>query len=752
MCSKLKKGVILLVVCILTPPYVARSQSRGGTTWEQFVEEYAEYVTEAADAAETAVERFDWLEELEAIHLMPIAVNTAIRIDLQSLHFLSDEKIDSLLAHRDRYRGGLRSLGELMTIRELDYRDRAWLSLLLDFTPAPPTSADSARSDSLCHTLRRLDYADGVNKWWGGQYEFSATMDAPLNRRAGFYDYDTDNYPTRMFTGYNVAHTVRAHYNWLHRVMYGVTVQEDVGERFGAYGSRPWDFQSFHFFFKSDPERADRRNFNRYTLAVGDYRISLGQGLVMGYDTWSQRLSLLTGLRMETTRFRPHTGTDESRFLRGAAATVCLDRRGHVALTAFGSARRLDGTVKGATADNGYNPTASDTITAWKTDGLHRTFQEISKRNVATQWILGGRLGYQTRRLNVGLNGVWMHYDKVYWPAARLYNKYYMRGHNATAFSADYSLRFGEWSIQGEAALDKSMAYASTLALRWTPLTALTLVLQERSFGGDYVSPCGHTLQANSQLQNEHGAMFGIRYTGVRRLELVGYADLSLHPRPIYLADTLSHRFEALAQATYRTPRGWTLFARYKVSSREQNVTGYRDIPDFDDVLLSWRSTQRLRLQASWAQGGWGLSMGVDGACYYSQGSNFIKKTGVIEGCGTSLGGLIFARANTTVAKRLKLSAMLTAFKTDDYNARVYAYAPQLHYGAAFPTYSGRGVAGVVLGECRTWRNLYVGARMAVTKYADRDVISSGVNAVDGSCRADLSVQIVYKLQVKSKN
>lgn len=752
MCSKVKNGVILLVVCFLTLPFVARSQSHGGYTWEQFVEEYAEYVAESAEAADNAVERFDWLEELEEIHRTPIAVNTASRSDLQGLHFLSDEKIDSLLAHRDRYRGGLRSLGELMTIRELDYRDRAWLSLLLDFRPAPIEHTDSAHAERLRHSVRRLDYADGVNKWWGGQYDFSGTMDVPLNRRAGFSDYDADNYLNHMFTGYNVAHTLRAHYNWLHRVMYGVTVQEDVGERFGAYGSRPWDFQSLHFFYKSDPERAHRRNFNRYTLAVGDYRLSLGQGLVMGYDTWSQRLTLLSGLRMETSRLRPHTGTDESRFLRGAAATVCLDPRGHVALTAFVSARRLDGTVKGATAANGFDPAASDTITAWKTDGLHRTFQEINKRNVATQWITGGRLGYQARRFNVGFNGVWMHYDKVYWPAAHLYNKYYMRGQNAAALSTDYSMHLGAWSLQGEVALDKSMAYASTFALRWTPRTALTLVLQERSFSGSYVSPCGNTLQANSQLQNEHGAMLGIRYTGARRLELTGYVDLALHPHPVYLADTLSHRIEALAQATYRAPRGWTFLARYKMSSREQNVTGYRDISDFDDVLLSWRSTQRLRLQSSWAKEGWSVSLGVDGACYYSQGSNYVKKTHVIEGGGTSLGGLLFVRANMTVVKRLKLSAMVTAFKTDDYNARVYAYAPQLHYGAAFPAYSGQGVSGVVIGECRTWRQLYLGARFGVTKYTDRDVISSGVNAIAGSVRADLSLQLVYKLHIIPKN
>lgn len=751
MCFELKNVVILWVVCFFMLPFVARGQSRGGYSWELFVEEYAEYVAESSEAAENDVERYDWLEELEALHRVPIAVNAAGRSELQGLHFLSDEKIDSLLAHRDRLRGGLRSLGELMTVRELDYRDRAWLSLFLDFGPAPMSLADSMDMVARQRTLRRLDSADNTNRWWGGRYDFSATMDVPLNRRAGFSDYDADNFQSRMFTGYNVGHTLRAHYNWLHRVMYGATVQEDVGERFGVYGGRRWDFQSLHFFFKSNPERVGDRKFNRYTIAVGDYRLTLGQGLVVGYDSWSQRLSLLTGLRMETTRLRPHRGTDESRFLRGAAATVCLDRLGHVALTAFVSSRRLDGSVKGASAANGFDPEASDTITAWKTDGLHRTFQEINKRDVATQWLAGGRVGFQGCRANVGVGGVWMHYDKVYWPAARLYNKYYMRGQDAAAVNADYALRFGHWSVQGEVALDRDLAAASTFALRWAPRAGLAFVLQERSFGGGYVAPCGHTLQAGSQLQNEHGVMLGFRYTGVRRLELVGYVDAALHPRPVYLADTLSRRLEALAQVTYRMRRGWTLMAHYKMRSREQNVTGYRDIPDYDDVLLSWRSSQRLRLQASWGQEGWSVTLGTDGACFYSQGSNFVKKDGVIEGAGTSLGGLVFVRTSTNVVPRMRLSGLVTVFKTDDYNARVYAYAPQLHYGAAFPAFSGRGVSGVVVGEYRTWRDLYIGARIGVTRYGDRDVIGSGVNAIAGSVRGDLALQVVYRLQVKAK-
>lgn len=766
MLRRLKNAVLAWVACLVMLPLSVCAQRPEPYSWEQFVEEYAEYVGELTDDSDNDVERFDWLEELEEMHRAPININTADRSAFEAMHFLSDVQIDSLLSRRDRYSGGFRSLGELMTVRELSYRDRAWLSLLLTFGPKPESPGDDSSgqssdapawggagsgNDSLhvgshaAQVRRPMETAGHEHRWTSGTYDIIGTADVPLYRRAGFYNYDSDNYATKMFTGYNWAHTLRFRYNWRHRVMYGATVQQDVGERFGAYGSRPWDYQSAYVYYKSDPERFGRCTFNRYTVVAGDYKVHLGQGLIMGQNGWRSAQSVLGGYRAETTSLRPHTGTDENRFLRGAGATLCFGRGGEWIATVFASARQLDGTLSGSEAGTNFDHQFSNVVTAWKTDGLHRTLQEIDKRNIATQWGVGGRIGRQGKAYNVGLNVVSMHYNRDYQPAPRVYNKYYMRGHDAAGASIDYAFRRNQWSLQGELALDRHAAYASTFTLRWRPLSTLSLSLQERSLAKDFVSPYGRPVIVNSQVQNEHGFLFGVRYNGIRHLELTGYVDGALHPHPVYLADTLSHRFTAVLQATYRADNSWTHSVTYRYKGREQNVTNYAYIEALDGPLLSWRSTQHLRWQSTLTAPRYTLTLGVDGACYFSQGSSYDRKTETITGSGTSLGGLVYIRAGWTPTKRLHFSGFLTTFFTDDYNARCYAYVPQLKGSVSVPSFYGRGCASAFVAECRTWRQLYLSVRFSGVRYFDRQSISSGVNLIDSPWKNDLAFQLHWR-------
>lgn len=748
----LKNILFLGVVWLAALPLTVYAQDATGYSWEMFVEEYLQEADEAAEDAENAVERQEWLEELESIHRSRININMADREDLMALHFLSDVQVDSILAKRDRRRGGFRSLGELMTVCQLSYRDRAWLSLLLEFGEKPE---DGQRPEGLWRKeeseqrkTQPQKPSKGGRPLIDGKYEILATMDLPLYQRAGFYDYDEDNYATKMFTGYNFGHTLRLRYNWQQRVMYGATVQEDVGERFGQLGGHPWDYQSVYAYYRTPtrPSQGRSTSFSRFAVMAGDYRLALGQGLLMGSSGWGGASSLMGGVRTEPVRLRPHSSTDESRFLRGVAATLRLGRSGRWSMTAFGSWRKLDGTVADAPKDNSYKPTPDDVITAWKTDGLHRTLQEVGKRGVATQSLGGGRVGYAIRSANVGISGVWMHYDKVYNPVERTYNKYYMRGRDASGLSADYTLRFRRWSLQGEAAVNRGGAYASTVALRLMPSRGWNLVLQERSFSRRFVSPWGRSFQAGSQLQNEHGLLLGARYRGWRRLDLTAYADVAHHPAPVYLADTASWRAEGTVQALWRPSPHWQCSVRYRIKARQQNVSGYKDIPDYDEVLLAWRATQHVRLQTTWMRGPWNVALGGDGACFHSQAMAYDKKHDVLTGTGLTYGGLLFARSTLNLKKWLKTSAMLAAFHTADYNTRCYAYVPQLRGGVGSTGYYGRGFAGGLAAECRLWSGLYAGARIATVHYADRESIGTGVQAIEGGWKSDLKLQLRWTM------
>lgn len=760
--------LLTTLIWAFSASFAIRANAQSLYSWPQFVEDYTAYVLEMEDEAADnddayGVMRYDWLDELDEIAHHPIDINHADRSDLEALHFLSDEQIDSLLSRRDRYCGGFRSLGELMTVRQLSYRDRAWLSLLLRFDPDTLVRVKYPSSDNPQPSAHRRSLPTDHNRWKDGTHEVIGTLNLPLYRRAGFYDYTASNYASKMFLGQRFGHSLRYRYNWRHRLRYGVSVQQDVAEPFASHGAYPWDYQSAHFYYRSDPERysfADGNllRFNghrtehsgqnrtmtvsRYEWALGDYHLTMGQGLVMGSNGWNALSGVYRAVRSETTNLRPNTGNDESRFLRGAAGTLRLGRRAQWVATAFASWRQLDGTVKSMSAKNAYDPHLSDTLTAWKTDGMHRTLQEVNKRNVAQQILAGGRVAYQTSWINIGVLGAWSHYDKVYSPAPRTYNRYYFRGQDAGACSVDYSLLRRRWSLQGEVALDRSAAYAVTTTLQIQPLTALTFVLQERSFAHDFVTPYGHTFQSNSQLQNEHALLLGIRYAGFRRLELSATVDASLHPQPVYLADTLSHRLSASAQVIYRASTSWNHNFCYTLKSRQQNVTGYKDISDNQGVLLSWRTTQHLRWQSSWSMPRLSLTFGADGACYYAQATRYDKKADAILGAGSTFGGLLFVRASATPHRLLRCSAVLAGFLTEDYNTRCYAYFPQLQGNISMPACNGQGVVATVMTEYTLWRQLLIALHYSVITYFDRTVISSGINRIDSRMKHDLSLQL----------
>ena len=58
------------------------------------------------------------------------------------------------------------------------------------------------------------------------------------------------------------------------------------------------------------------------SLAIGDYKISFGQGLVISNDFSPGRSALVSQTERRTNGFRRHFSTNENDFFRGAAATV----------------------------------------------------------------------------------------------------------------------------------------------------------------------------------------------------------------------------------------------------------------------------------------------------------------------------------------------------------------------------------------------------------------------------------------------
>ena len=424
-------------------------------------------------------------------------------------------------------------------------------------------------------------------------------------------------------------------------------------------------------------------------------------------------------------------------------------RNGEWSAMAFASWREMDGSVKGAKAENGYDPSTSDTITAWKTDGLHRTLQETRRRRVADQLLAGARVAYTATDFAIGINAAGLKYSRVYWPQAQLYNDFRMRGDKAAALSIDWMLRRGRWSVTGEVAADpvqnvcpqktdkflqtpyrKRCALAAVATVKWAPAYGWAVTLSGRSLARDFVTPYGRVLQAGTGTHNEQGVALALKAMPASSLQLNAFADWAYHPEPTYSARKSSQQFQGMAQATWLWDNGMQTSLSYKIKGQEANVTGI----DAELRLMEWKTTQRLQLQHSIVRSRWQMVVGAEGAFYHTQtgkGQSHLP---------LSRGGLVYARGGVSLWKCLRLTAFLAGFLTDDYSARCYVYSPQLEGSMGVSACAGQGVVAAFVADCQVWHGLSLAARLGMLKYFDRDVISSGVNAIDGSVKNDVTV------------
>ncbi len=650
---------------------------------------WGEFVSEYFDGEDSGAAAADALERLEELHAAPLNLNAASRTELLALPFLRAAQADSILAYRER-KGGFVSLGELQLVRGLERTTRRWLSL---FVVAGKVQRDEAA--------------------WGkrfsrGSHELTTRLDIPLYKRAGLRDYPPEElqaHPDRVYLGNGLAHTLRYRYRWRDDVAYGATLQKDAGEPFLDAGNWPYDYVSLYVDCRAPS--------GRWRVLAGDYDVSLGQGLLLGSAFYTSRTTAVSNGAWARSAFRPHTSTDESAFLRGAAGSVRLGKRWTAA--AFASFRRMDARTEG------------DTVRSFLTDGLHRTPTELARRRAVGCFTGGAVLAYAADHWKLGAGGYAMRYGKPVVPEPRAYNRYYLHGQTAAGISVYYAWRTGRWNVQGETALDRSAHLATTHRLRFDAADGLALTLQGRYFSPRFVAPMASTLQQAGRAQNEAGLLAGFHCTRWPLQEWIAYVDLFRFPETTFRASGRSQGMEGYVQGRFFTRGPLGLVVRYKMRARQQDVAAAEGLSQY-----VW--THRIRFQTDFNGPRVALHGAVDAAAAASQTER------------AQWGWMLSLRASGQGDAPVRASGFAALFFTDNYASRLFAYEPQLRYAGGFPSFAYHGFRLVALADWKAFPFLSIGARAAWTHYFNRRTIGSGTQQIDGPDQADVSVQLRLEL------
>ena len=108
--------------------------------------------------------------------------------------------------------------------------------------------------------------------------------------------------------------------------------------------------------------------------------------------------------------------------------------------------------------------------------------------------------------------------------------------------------------------------------------------------------------------------------------------------------------------------------------------------------------------------------------------------------------GVMLSQEATWKYRWLQINANVGWFHTDDYNSRIYLYEKSVLYDNTTSMYYGQGIRYALMARGEIGKRLTLSAKMGVTNYFDRSMISSGLQQVDASSMADLLLQLRVQL------
>jgi len=683
----------------------AWAQDENDSRKNLMIEVLVETIAEQAGENDENIDYNTLVDDLLLFSEKPLNLNTATLDDLQRLVILNDIAITSLLAHREAH-------GKLLNILELQGIKGFTPQVIRTIMPFVVVTDDP---------LGRFNFK---SMWKEGRHELVVRYEQTIEEKKGYTDIEDSLLaasPNSRYLGDPYKLFVRYRFQSTNKVSWGVTMEKDAGEEFFTGTQKQgFDFYSAHLFL---------RNIGVIkALAIGDFQAQFGQGLTFFSGLGFGKSANGVGIKRNAQGLRPYTSVDENRFLRGGGFTLGF---GKIEVTAFASYKPLDANLI----------TATDTLTEVEeqvssifSSGFHRTPGELADKGALDEIIYGGNVNFRGKRLQVGITGVGYQFSKVFSRSADIYNANEFRGKQNSNFGLDYSYIYRNFNFYGEFSLSQNLGFATTHGVLMTLDPKVTVALMMRHLEADYQALYANAVTENSRMNNETGYYFGISLNPFKGWYVTGYFDLFRFPWLRYQVNSPSYGYEGIAQLSYRPSRNLDISFRFRQKNKQINESAEDNTDPIRYIEDEKRTSYRFHLSYNLSKS-WSLRSRVE----YSR---YRRGDGDVEQGFMVYQDVIFK----PMSFPLSFSTRLVYFDTETYNARIYAYENDVLYAYSFPAYYYKGAKFYINLRYDATRNISIWFRVSNLFYSDRDVIGSGLEAIDAKHRTDVKVQVRFKI------
>jgi hypothetical protein len=594
----------------------------------------AQQIEQLVSSTDNESEDDSYLMELEQFRKDPVNLNTVDETSLKSIRFLSALQVVQFIAYR-------RLLGPLTSIYELQAVPCWDIGTIKKLLPFVEVREVVIMKEAL------------VKRFKEGEHSISFRLSLAFQENPGHVDTSITGSPLRVFMRYK--------YTYKNLLQYGFAGDKDAGESFGRGAQRMgFDFYTLHLFLRKLGVVRE--------LALGDFTVNMGQGLVQWQGMAFGKGTDAAGIKRQSSVLRPYHSAGEYNFNRGAGVTI---QKGKLSCTFFLSSRKLDARVSKDTTTN------LSVITSVITSGYHRTEKEIATRNILAQQTAGCNISWNNNSWNAGINYITYRFEIPFEIKTQPYNQYAINGKGWSNYSVDYAYTLQQVHFFGEIAADRNrhVAFVNGLVASVDPRVDLSIV--HRCIVKEYQAVNGNAFTENTEPTNEKGLFAGITLRPAGRWRIDGYADLFVFAWLKFNSDAPSSGDDYQVQVSYVPDKRTEIVCRYRSENKMINMSD--EIGVLKQAGVQTRQNIRMQVHTHLTAA---IMIRNRAEAVWFRSENNHDETGFLI-----YTDVVYKPMTKPYSGILRFQY----FETDSYNSRIYAYENDVLYSFSVPAFSGAG-------------------------------------------------------------
>lgn len=497
-------------------------------------------------------------QELEFLRKHPLNLNTVGAEELRNLRLLTELQLNSFLQYRQL-------LGPFISIYELQSVPGWDLNTIRRILPFIILVDGEGSYQNLFN-----------KKWKDGSHTLLTRWERVISNS------DSGN-AGQNYLGSPWAIQLRYKYQFKNLLQWGIVADKDVGEPLFRHGMRQgFDFYSFHFF---------ARKIGRFkSIAVGDFTLNLGQGLMQWQNLAFRKSVLALQIKRQGNILRPYHSGGQFNFHRGIAVNW---QKGKWELLLFASLRSLSANLKSDSADS----TRIYISSLWQS-GYFRTDNELMKRNKARMFVAGSSVRVNSPKGYLALNTIAYRFSLPFLKEPEPYNLFAFSGRQLINIGIDYGLTRRNVHVFGETAMDSKGGFATINGLLASLHSSFDLAVLHRSIAPSYRSFFSNAFTESNSPINEKGLYAGINFKPGNAWNLSAFLDVYRFPWLKFSVNHPAAGREYLVQLAYSPQRHISINARFR--SEHQPFNYYSPDRNFMAASLLKRKNWRVEIRQDW--------------------------------------------------------------------------------------------------------------------------------------------------------